>query len=227
MKNKLSIYEENGLYGFVDNKGNVVIPCQFENAHEEFSEGLAGVCNDDSFWGFINEHGGLVIEYFYVDANPFSEGFAAVSYWNADEDDSGVLDDDGVAWGFIDKRNNLIVDYKYAEVKDFKNGFAAVKNFQDCWGFIDKKGNELVQCQYSFVSDITDPADEGLGILEGLGISFKYPVALCMGEDGTCVLVFVNHPNNTQEIFTSTSDQQGNIILPSHLIHKNDFDEFD
>ena len=66
-----------GLWGFVDTTGNMVIKPEFEAARS-FSLNLAGVCKEGK-WGFIGTSGELRIDYEYDDCKYFtSAGIAAV-----------------------------------------------------------------------------------------------------------------------------------------------------
>ena len=72
----------NGLYGYINEKCEVVIPARFLKALD-FSDGLAAVMiRDDNVekWGFIDTAGNVVISptYSYV-PGAFHEGFATVS----------------------------------------------------------------------------------------------------------------------------------------------------
>lgn len=64
-----------GSWGYSDNKGNIVIKAQYDNA-KSFSLGLAPVMVDD-MWGYINTSGELVIEAKYSDAKVFSKDGSA------------------------------------------------------------------------------------------------------------------------------------------------------
>jgi len=69
-----------GLVGFVNKKGDILIPYQFSGA-EEFSEGLAAVYYKGSpfdKYGFIDFNGKMVIPAIFDYADSFSEGLAIV-----------------------------------------------------------------------------------------------------------------------------------------------------
>ena len=80
-------------YGFVDNKGNLVVPYKFTNAHD-FSGGLAAVCDNEGKWGFIDKGGNIIIPFKYdgVSWNSFQDGFALVMI--------------GDKYGYVDKQGN-------------------------------------------------------------------------------------------------------------------------
>jgi hypothetical protein len=63
-------------YGYIDNKGNVIIKPQFELALD-FREGLAAVRKNVKM-GYISKRGELVIEPKFYEAGSFSEGIAAI-----------------------------------------------------------------------------------------------------------------------------------------------------
>lgn len=68
---------KNGLYGFINEKGNEVIPCQYTFVLY-FSNGLVAV-EKNGKWGFINEYGIEVIECIYDHVTSFSNGYAIVT----------------------------------------------------------------------------------------------------------------------------------------------------
>jgi len=74
----LAVFRENGLSGFMDKAGNVVIKPIYKNALS-FSEGLAAVLFDNGLWGYINKKGEVVIKADYISANRFSDDVAVVS----------------------------------------------------------------------------------------------------------------------------------------------------
>jgi len=54
------VRDYNDKYGFIDQTGKLVIPCQWKDAFS-FSEGLAAVKDTNDKWGFIDKTGKLVI----------------------------------------------------------------------------------------------------------------------------------------------------------------------
>ena len=68
--------KQNGLWGFINPLGEVVIEPQFVNARS-FSGHLAAV-NVDNYWGYISTRGEIVIEPRFLDARDFYRGSAPV-----------------------------------------------------------------------------------------------------------------------------------------------------
>jgi hypothetical protein len=128
-------------YGYIDDKGSVVIPPTFLRA-DPFSEDVAFVSDKDGY-RFIDKSG---LKAFTPAASlvfPFSDGLAA-----AYTQETG--------WGFIDKTGKFVVPSKYEDVFFFfKDGrsWAGVPNdnrriFSKGWVFIDDHGNELTPSIY-------------------------------------------------------------------------------
>ena len=63
--------EKGGLWGFLDQEGQMVIDYQYEEARS-FSNGMAAICKG-GLWGFIDEQGDPVIEPCFEDARDFNE----------------------------------------------------------------------------------------------------------------------------------------------------------
>ena len=62
--NKLFVSKQDGKYGFVDNKGNVVVDYKYEDAQEANNYGYAAIKKDGK-WGAIDSEGTIVIEPHY------------------------------------------------------------------------------------------------------------------------------------------------------------------
>ncbi len=153
----LAIFKQNGLCGFVDKTGEVVIEPSYASL-EEFSEGLAAFQDAKTTkWGFIDKTGKVVVKatyaavysehsIFYEKHGTFSDGLAAVA---TELVQSGNYEY-GDNWGYIDKKGKMVIKPQFSDVGDFHNGIARVSNEHITSGisagelyFIDKKGNAL------------------------------------------------------------------------------------
>ena len=133
---RIRIYDEksqNYLYGYINSKGEEIIPPQFELAGD-FSEGLAAV-GDENKMGYIDINGNCVIEQIYDDAGEFSEGLAP------------VLKND--KWGYIDNDGNTVIAHQFDTAFMFSGGVAEV-SIDDKYGFIDKTGKAVVPLKYDY-----------------------------------------------------------------------------
>jgi hypothetical protein len=112
----LARVEQGGKWGFVDARGQQVIPTGFEWA-ESFSEGLAAVRRDGR-WGFIDRAGKMVVAPSYADAARFSEGLAAVKR--------------AATWSYIDRQGKVRLAGPFEEARPFRCGVARVKREKIC-----------------------------------------------------------------------------------------------
>ena len=118
-------FRKDGLAGYLNAKGEVVIEPQF-HAGSAFSEGLARACKDKLF-GFIDRHGEWVIPPAFEYASEFSDGLAGVS-----------LGKEG--WGFIDRTGKVVIPAKFGWVYGgFRHGIAEVA-YDSKFAYINKKG---------------------------------------------------------------------------------------
>lgn len=128
----LSIFntERNRKWGYIDTKGHIVIPQQFESAYP-FSEGLASVSIDGKRFGFIDKSGRWVIKPSSRWNSPsnFSEGLV------------GVTANRRV--GFIDREGRWAITPKFVSVGDFHEGLAVAYTARK-WGYINKRGHWVI-----------------------------------------------------------------------------------
>lgn len=125
-------------YGFIDQKGNIVIYLQFEGA-SDFKEGVASVQKNGK-WGFIDKTGNFVIEPKFDAAGYFEDGLAPA----------------GIAkkWGLIDKRGSFIIEPQFESTDVWKSKplsyNSGVWNIQmnGKWGLMDSSGKILISPQF-------------------------------------------------------------------------------
>lgn len=153
--------KKNGLYGFINKEGEVVIDFQFEFILD-FSEGLAAVVKRGDY-GFINKKGELIIDYQYDGAENFSEGLAAINMGGM------YLGKDG----YIDKTGQVVLDYNYRFADSFSEGLAAVKVLDG------KAAAKLLNDKYSYIDKT------GRIIIDGFNIPGKFSEGLARCRTGT------------------------------------------
>lgn len=124
----LTFVRSNNRFGYIDNTGKEVIPCQFEEARS-FTEGLAGVKKYGK-WGYIDKEGNTVIPFIYDSIMDFSEGLASASKngWT----------------GFIDKAGNTVVPFEYDGSMEFSEGLAWVSKDGLC-GLIKNPLDDMIK----------------------------------------------------------------------------------
>ena len=138
---------ENGLIGFKDMTGKLVIPAQFDYAGE-FSDGMCWVTMPDSpEIGYIDTTGKLVVPCLYAwpsERSPtdFHEGLCCV-----------MVDDEHERFTFIDKTGKRAFPAFYNNEASFHDGLAYVwevipgDEYQSRQGFIDKTGKMVLQLE--------------------------------------------------------------------------------
>ena len=128
------------LYGYIDNKGNTVIPPIFHEAGP-FSEGLASVTTADGQKRYIDKSGLFVIKLTSGRGGVFNDGLATLA----------VEIDGRTKMGYIDRTGKTIIEPKFDVAYDFFDGVAKVYFSEKVtsasgpvpWtgnGYIDKRG---------------------------------------------------------------------------------------
>ena len=135
-----------GKYGFLNENGVLVVPCQYNNAGD-FRDGYAVVQAEYNGPCSIIDKAGNVTATFDKDKKPGNAGNGCFAVRSSESGRD--------RYGFVDYTGKEIVPCKYAEVKDFSGGVAPVSNFENKWGFVNTDGTEIVPCKYSWVFDVT------------------------------------------------------------------------
>ncbi len=146
----LAAVRENGMFGFINEAGEMVIPPQFKSAFfSVFVDGMAAI-GTQSLWGYIDRSGKFVIPPRFERASDFREGLAAVRLEGK--------------WGFIDRSGTLVAPPQYKVATAFNDGVAPVclveAQVDGCF-FVDKKFAQAVPGRFSSASGFT----EGLALV--------------------------------------------------------------
>ncbi len=139
-KDGLARFCAHGLWGFVNKKGEEVIPAQYEDANN-FSEGLAAV-KIDGLYGFIDTTGKMVLE-------PQFEGVD-----NGFHFDRCIIDESGHK-GLIDTKGNVIVEPIYTSIVLTSNNYFIVSNTNE-YGIFDREGVIVVDFQAQEIYMVTN-----------------------------------------------------------------------
>lgn len=108
----------NTWYGYIDIRGNWVIPPKYMAAGD-FSSGLAAV-RVGRLWGHVDRQGTLAIRPQFEEAGDFHDDRAAVRQ--------------GERYGYINRSGSLVVPFRYSVARDFSHKRAwVVREPGPCW----------------------------------------------------------------------------------------------
>ncbi len=124
--------DKNGLYGYKDDKGKIVITAQYVIATYFFSGvDMAWVYLNEKF-ALVNKKGKLIIPFKYRYVNYFQEGMAVVAI-------NTKFMKAGGNYGFVDKNGKKVITLIYDYAEEFKDGKAKMKKAGKEF-YIDKTG---------------------------------------------------------------------------------------
>lgn len=125
----LAVVEKEDYWGFIDEKGQTIIPCIYSFA-EDFHCGLAAVEDEDGTLFYIDKKGKKLVlkrEYDYIES--FNDGWAVVGVDKTQDTQYGVIDINGKEIISCKWKEIISVSLKehIAEVVDFNNQNIVVK----------------------------------------------------------------------------------------------------
>gem|GEM_PF-1931062 len=137
---------KDGKYGYIDQRGNVRIPLQYDAAME-FAEGLAAVrMTSGGGWSYIDSRGKEVIPGPFREAGAFADGRALVSVTTASN---------GTRQGYTDRQGRFIDTPELLSASPFAEGKAAVaakgqssRGEGAVFGYIDLQGRVAVEPRF-------------------------------------------------------------------------------
>lgn len=132
-----------GKWGFINDEGRLVIPCQFSD-RPIFEGNYARAYIARHCCGLIDNKGNVIIPFEYDNVKPFDEeGFAQF--------------ETGIYWGTIDRNGikHISPKMKFQQIGCFVNGVAPAK-IDTKWGLIDTKGNKITPFQYYEIENCTN-----------------------------------------------------------------------
>ena len=143
----LIVVRKNGLCGYADLDGNIVIPPQFENA-EPFKNGVAVVNNyagDDGHPSLIGRDGSKIADLDCTVAKPCGS-MLSISTYNWDNIPS-VL-----AFGLAAPDGTVVVPPQYDSLFPLTDTLFRVQSADSLWGVIDASGKVILPPEYESVS---------------------------------------------------------------------------
>jgi hypothetical protein len=165
-----------GLWGIIDEKWNLVIPCQYKELGN-VSEGTVKFYDEKTQkWGMLEVPGGQVlIPSEFIQMTAFSEGYAA------------ALDDKTAKWCIFNRKGVMVMPPTFWTVsyyapnpylKFFNEGMANVALADAKWGYIDTQLKTVIPCTYLFA----EPFRGGMARVNKNGPKWSY-----IDKTGKCV----------------------------------------
>lgn len=176
-ENGLCVVGKGGVFGAIDPAGKAVIPFEYEDLGQHFSEGLLSAKKGK--WGHIDASGNVAIPFEYDGVSKFTWGWAFVKQGNLlgiiDRTNRAVVpvqfDNIGVVtekepvylwvqlkqrWYCYDREKAaLAFDKGYVEVCNFVDGAACVKDTGG-FGIVNRQGDVLVPCKMESAGEARD-----------------------------------------------------------------------
>ena len=139
--------KETDLFGFIDMKGNEVIPCQYYDVSGVFSEGIAVVFKNGDGWSLIDKKGQEIASFDGQFRPGFHKGFhdGMMAIYNPEDEKEGYIDKTGkvVIPAELDMRMcNGPISVSFNDGLCRRYDYDSQKSI-----FIDKTGNKVFECE--------------------------------------------------------------------------------
>ena len=189
-----SVENEDGKWGYINERGREVIPCEYDFVYNGWVDGTTVIGekvgeDEDGHaqykYGLINQKGDVIISPQYDDFSVGGEFIAmALQTGETDEDGDPLLN-----WGFLSSSGVAITEFKYQyESGPFlasnENGLAVVSQKTEerdeygeiifKYGVIDREGKEIIPTEYTNIWE-QDLGNNGLiAVQKRIGNGKKY-----------------------------------------------------
>ena len=143
----IGVWEGKWIYGYIDDKGQVLIEPQFADA-SEFRNGFAVVAVRDGEsmkYGYITRSGSYLIKPQFDIAEPFDNGYAMVANRTGD----------GYAYGVVDSSGKIIIQPRYMLIDmseySIRRGYITVRS-DDLFAVYNLGNGTMTEMKYDFVN---------------------------------------------------------------------------
>lgn len=149
--------KKDGLYGYMNLKGEAIVPCRYEQA-TQYHDGVLLAGNEaEGFTAF--DARGNVLGHLDGSVNYNSTASGLIQYTDAA---TGL-------YGYVKPDGTVAVPAAYTAVYPFSNGYAAVRDSSGLAGFVNTAGELVIPCRFAFVTD--GFSDEGYAVVGTAGDS--------------------------------------------------------
>ncbi len=156
----LAVLSKEGFIEIVDKTGKLTATNIIYNQSRVFKEGLCAVQSKDSFWGFINTKGDLIIPMIYEKEDDFKNGKTQVSF----NGKTLFLDKTGREInenGLNTEKNSGAIVYEDRISSPFFSSITAVK-LKGKWGLLDANNKLISAVKYD---NILFPKNDGMAMV--------------------------------------------------------------
>ncbi|RYD48288.1 MAG: WG repeat-containing protein, partial [Verrucomicrobiaceae bacterium] len=174
--------KKDGRWGFIDRKGQVVIPFEYDLVGE-FSEGLAGVRKDGKC-GFVDTAGKLAVPMEWDGVVKFRNGVAEVTLGGKQE--GGSMRAKGGKWGLVGKTGRVVVPAEWNDARGASRNRAWVSK----GGMKDEPGGRYALMDTTTGKPLTDFVWRNVGDFGEEGLARVEKEGLCgyVNEQGQVVI---------------------------------------
>lgn len=188
------VQNEEGKWGYINEKGKEVIPCEYDFAYNGWTQGVTvigektgevGNEHRQCKYGLINAKGEVVIEPQYDDFSMGNGIIAMAEQVDQDKEGEPVL-----IWGLFNSDGDMITDFKYQSENRLsaclnENGLTVVSDATGevdsdgdiiyNYGVVNERGEEIIPLQYPYISDAENCGNQGLILTEKkIGNGYRY-----------------------------------------------------
>ncbi len=165
---KYFIVKKDELFGIIDDEGNVIIDCKYEEIQPTIEYNVVQLRSKDGSINLLNKNLEELIKatkpsivllenYFKFITNNgivyVNKNGEIVPNTEVYKNNKLISYNEKSKWGFKDKDGNIIIEPKYNNVTEFNEyGFAGIK-VNDAWGVIDEQGNIVKEPTYKLFDD--------------------------------------------------------------------------
>lgn len=235
------IYDSNDRKGLIDNKGNILLDCVYENILDVTDIWGVGYAKLNGAWGLFNKEHQMITKCLYDSFRQPYEGLATLSISNRSM--YGAIDTSNGAIvipfeyenlgnyseglfaarikekgeykaGYIDRNNQIVIPFIYSDAEDFSEGLAAVHKYEN-----------------KTLNTILGPVrSEKCGFINKKGevvipFKFKWQTETIKFSEGLCAIGTDNKSNMIYETNrNSFIDTKGNIVITGLFTNAEPFE---
>lgn len=127
--------KRNGKWGYVNDKGEIIVPCEYEIAYP-YSDGMGVLALSDNTLVAITDLNGNI--------TPITTKLKVDNRF-AEFSDGLLLVTDGRKWGYLNKSGQLSIECKYLFALPFSEGLAGVRfDYNGDWYYIAPNGSTMI-----------------------------------------------------------------------------------